>query len=62
MTEKALSTQEAADHLGVCSSTLVNWRKKAVGPKWYRLGVKRVIYRSADLDSYLESQSSDSLS
>ncbi|WP_089133052.1 helix-turn-helix transcriptional regulator [Sphingorhabdus sp. SMR4y] len=60
MTEKALTTQEAADHLGVCSSTLVNWRKKQVGPKWYRLGLKRVIYRAADLDSYVEAQANGS--
>jgi len=56
MAEKALSTQEAADYLGVSYWTLVDWRAKEVGPNWYRLGLKRVIYRASELDAYVESQ------
>lgn len=49
----ALSPAEAAQYLGGISvGTLANWRSAGTGPRYVLLG-RRVVYRVADLDSYL---------
>jgi hypothetical protein len=44
----------AAYLLGVHEQTLRNWRHRKIGPVWYTLANKRVIYRLSDLEEYLE--------
>jgi predicted DNA-binding transcriptional regulator AlpA len=42
----------AAALLGIARGTLRNWRSQCRGPRYARLG-RRVVYRRADLDEYL---------
>jgi hypothetical protein len=42
----------AARYLCVATGTLRNWRSQCCGPRYARLG-RRVVYRRADLDNYL---------
>jgi excisionase family DNA binding protein len=50
---ETMSTEEAAEFLGVRKSTLETWRAKRRGPKYCKPGGKRVTYRVADLRAYL---------
>lgn len=46
-------TPAAAFYLGVASGTLRNMRSQGRGPVFYRVG-KRIVYRRADLDAFLD--------
>jgi excisionase family DNA binding protein len=50
---ETMSTDEAAQFLGVKRSTLETWRAKRRGPTYCKPGGKRVTYRVADLRAYL---------
>ena len=50
-----LNTDEAADYLGVSTSTLEHWRLAATGPDFVRLG-HQVRYRDVDLEDYIDQQ------
>jgi predicted DNA-binding transcriptional regulator AlpA len=55
--KRVVAPAVAADILGVSSPTLARWRKKdGVGPRFVRLGVRRIGYRLADLNAWLESR------
>lgn len=43
----------AAARLGIAPATLRNIRSQGRGPKYCRVG-RRIVYRVADLESYLE--------
>ncbi|TIX48845.1 helix-turn-helix transcriptional regulator [Alteraurantiacibacter aquimixticola] len=51
-----LNTRDAADYLGLSSSTLEHWRttEPMRGPAFVRLG-HQVRYRQSDLDEYVNS-------
>jgi hypothetical protein len=51
-TQLAIDAEEAARRLGIASSTLAKLRQKGAGPAFCKLG-RRVVYRLADLESYL---------
>lgn len=54
MSEKIIcNNSEAADYLGLSPRTLEKWRTQGRGPRYSRPG-RRVVYRVADLDAYLE--------
>lgn len=53
-----LSTEEAADYLGVPEGTMRYWRYRRIGPRYSRLG-RAVKYRQADLDVFLEANAVD---
>lgn len=48
-----LSTQEAADHLGLSVSLLEKLRVRGTGPKYLKLG-RAVRYRKEALESWLD--------
>ena len=50
---KRMTTQQAADHVGVSYWTLVNWRKLEKGPTFRKICGK-VRYDIEDLNSFLE--------
>lgn len=53
--QQRCNTERAAAYLAMPVTTLVYWRAKHRGPRWYRLG-KHVLYDVADLDAYVEEQ------
>lgn len=48
-----LNVREAAAHLNLSKSTLDKWRCKALGPRFIRLGKRRIAYALIDLDRWL---------
>jgi predicted DNA-binding transcriptional regulator AlpA len=56
MTDGLLTTEAAAEYLGLGKSTLNLWRSIGTGPKFIRLGDKpqsKVAYRKEDLDAWI---------
>lgn len=53
-TEVLMSTKEAAAFLGLQPGTLNWWRHAGTGPRWGRLGARKVIYKRSDLARFLE--------
>ena len=51
-----MTTQEVADYLKVPAATLRYWRHQGTGPRGFRLGGKKVMFRRADVDAYLLEQ------
>jgi predicted DNA-binding transcriptional regulator AlpA len=51
-----LTTNQAAAHLALGRSTLEKWRCAGTGPKFLRLGMRRVGYHKADLDDWIASR------
>jgi hypothetical protein len=52
---QTLSTGEAADALGLAPSTLAKLRLSGLGPAYLKLG-RRVRYRVADLNTYMQAR------
>jgi hypothetical protein len=50
---RCIDVKAAAAHLGICPRTLDNWRSQSRGPRYIRVG-RRVVYRLADLECYLD--------
>lgn len=50
-----LDTPEAANYLGLQSSTLEAWRCRGGGPIFVKLG-RLVKYRQSDLDDFIEAR------
>lgn len=48
-----MTTAEAAEYLDVKPGTLEKWRYLEKGPRYYKIGGKRVRYRKSDLDAFL---------
>lgn len=54
--DQLLTTNEAAEVLHTPAATLRWWRHQGTGPRSFRLGARRVMYKKADLLSWLQSQ------
>jgi len=54
-----LDEQEAARYLGLAAGTLRNWRVVRSGPQYVQLK-RRIGYRVADLDAWIEERLVDS--
>lgn len=52
-----LWSEEAADYLGVCVTTLYRWRRDEYGPKSVPHGRRRYKYKIAELDAWMNSES-----
>lgn len=50
-----LMPDDAAKYLGVSVQTLRWWRYRRSGPTFCRIGARRVAYRRADLDAFVQS-------
>ena len=55
MPDDLLSPAEVAELLGICLSTVYNWRTKHIGPVGFRVG-NRVRYRRSDVDAWVAAQ------
>lgn len=51
-----MTTQEVADYIKVPAATLRYWRHQGTGPKFFRLGGKKVMARRQDVDAWLMEQ------
>ena len=60
-TRPLLDTDQVATLLGLRPNTLAQWRMTGSGPTFVRLG-RRVRYRAADIDAWIESQARRSTS
>ena len=59
MARRILRTREAAEYVGLASSTLEKMRLGNGGPRFIRLGGRAVGYDIRDLDAWLDEQRSD---
>jgi predicted DNA-binding transcriptional regulator AlpA len=51
-----LSDQQLADMLGVTTRTTLRWRRDGDGPAYVRAGLRRVLYRRADVLTWAASR------
>lgn len=56
MSSNLLTPKEAAEYLKVSEKTLEGWRCAEVGPKYYRMGQRRVRYFMSDITSWLRAE------
>lgn len=49
-----LVTKEAAAYLRTSERAMENWRMTGAGPRWARVGPRRVVYRASDLAAWVE--------
>lgn len=54
--DQLLTTAEVAEMLNVAVGTLRWWRHTSVGPKAFKLGARKVMYRRSDVLAWLETQ------
>jgi len=47
---------EAYPTLTKSTGTLANWRHLCRGPKYYRVGGRRIVYRPEDIESFMFSK------
>jgi hypothetical protein len=52
--------RDFADLVGVCLQTARNWRRKGVGPRYYRWTDQTVRYRASDIQDWVEEHGSES--
>jgi hypothetical protein len=52
-----LSPEEAAARLRCSAYTLARWRLEGRGPKWRRIGPKRVAYAIGDINAFMAKES-----
>lgn len=55
-TDGLLTIKETTQYLKVGRSTLAQWRKAGIGPRYIALDGKSVRYRVADLNRYISSR------
>jgi predicted DNA-binding transcriptional regulator AlpA len=51
-----LDTDQLAEILPVTADTLRFWRHMGKGPKYFKLGGKKVFYRQEDVDAWMAEQ------
>jgi hypothetical protein len=51
--DRLLSPEQAAMHLHCSAQTLARWRCQGVGPRWLKIGPRRVVYALADLNAFM---------
>ncbi len=51
-----LTTAEAAELLNAPIATLRWWRHKGVGPRAFRMGERKVMYKLSDVEVWLDAQ------
>lgn len=41
---------------GISAKTLEVWRRRGIGPAWFRLGPRRVVYRRSAVEAWIAEQ------
>ncbi len=58
--DRLLNIEEAARFLSVSTALLDKWRSQGGGPRYAKLGTRRVAYRLSDLNRFIEAGLSNS--
>ncbi|MDD5772370.1 MAG: DNA-binding protein [bacterium] len=53
--KRALAPRDVSFMYGISEGTLANWRCKREGPKFYKIGGRKVVYLLNDLDVWVRS-------
>jgi len=53
--KKALNPPEVAARYGIPTGTLANMRSERRGPRFYKIGRKKILYFDEDVESWLRS-------
>jgi predicted DNA-binding transcriptional regulator AlpA len=56
MSDRLLTGAEVAERLNMPQATLRYWRHVGEGPRSFRLGPRRVMYRERDVEQWLDEQ------
>lgn len=51
-----LDARQFAEYVHITPDTAAQWRYKGIGPKFVKIGPRRVLYRRTDVDSWLDAQ------
>lgn len=51
-----MDSAELAGRLNISPATLRYWRHRGDGPKWFKMGPRRVMYRVSDVQAWLDRQ------
>lgn len=51
-----MDSAELAERLNISAATLRYWRHRGDGPKWFKMGPRRVMYRVSDVQAWLDRQ------
>ena len=54
-----MTVEDVAAHLGVARQTLFNWRKRRVGPPYYRVRGRFIRYILAEVEAWREQSVAD---
>ena len=54
VTEKLLKPTEAAELLGVATTTLAHWRSKGVGPSYSALNARTIRYKLSEILAFVD--------
>lgn len=49
-----LTAKEAAEVLRKSPNTLKNWRHQEIGPRFYKLGYREVVYTPEDIEAFIQ--------
>jgi predicted DNA-binding transcriptional regulator AlpA len=52
--DTVFTQKEASNYVKVPIPTLERWRQTGEGPRWMRLGARRIAYRLSDIDEWLD--------
>jgi predicted DNA-binding transcriptional regulator AlpA len=56
MTDRILNTTEVSDLTRVPIATLRWWRHQGIGPRSFKLGPRKVMYKQSDVQAWLDEQ------
>ncbi len=54
--ERVLTLNEVAEMIRVPTATLRYWRQRGTGPKSFKMGPRRVMYRERDVLQWIDAQ------
>jgi excisionase family DNA binding protein len=57
--DELLTDQQLCELLNVTPRTSLRWRRDGRGPRFIRVGVRRVAYRRRDVDTWLSARTFD---
>ena len=49
----AQTPQQVAANYGISTGTLANWRTQKKGPKFFKVGSGKILYKTSDIEAFL---------